>query len=645
MLFSSHNISTSRPSVPSTTLKVLVFVAVALLSLLLLPTPDNAFPYHYEEGTSWTYETLTAEWDFPLYKDEEAVRLEQQNALRSYAPCFRWINNHRQNVPILSAKDMRQVEKGGYDHITVVNNQHRTKAIPISHLYTPKMAYEQTGREMEVSLEYDSLTSAEVYKGIIESVSLTEGAVLKGEIVVEYGQLITPDIYRRLYSLNRLYEQRGLSRRHIVWSYTGRTLLSLIFVGLFVLYMIAFRKPLWEQTRVSLFFCLLIALMEMLSALVLRLTDASLIYILPFAWIPILARMFYDSRTAYFVHLTTIMLVSLSVPDPFLFLLLQLPTGMVAVVSLKDLTRRSQLAFTAIYILLTYAFVYTLYNLMLTGDVSRLDPHIYLYFVLNGLLVITVYSLVYLFEKMFRLVSSLTLVELSNINSDLMQTFAEQAPGTFQHSLQVSNLASEAAKSINADALLMRTAALYHDIGKLAHPGWFIENQNGGDNPLLAMSNRDAAKAVIAHVEEGDRFAREHRLPDVVRMFIRTHHGTSLVRYFYNSEVNRLKAEHLDTETNIREEDFRYAGPKPETKETAILMMADAIEARSRTLDTYTEQSLNDMVEQTVAYQIEDGQLAETPLTFNDLSRIKEVFKERLKSMYHHRIQYPDLNN
>ena len=278
--------------------------------------------------------------------------------------------------------------------------------------------------------------------------------------------------------------------------------------------------------------CLLIALMEMLSALVLRLTDASLIYLLPFAWIPILARMFYDSRTAYFAHLTTIMLVSLSVPDPFLFLLLQLPTGMVAVVSLKDLTRRSQLAFTAIYILLTYAFVYTLYNLMLTGDASRLDPHLYLYFALNGLLVITVYSLVYLFEKMFRLVSSLTLVELSNINSDLMQTFAEQAPGTFQHSLQVSNLASEAAKSINADALLMRTAALYHDIGKLAHPGWFIENQNGGDNPLLAMSNRDAAKAVIAHVEEGDRFAREHRLPDVVRMFIRTHHGTSLVRYF-----------------------------------------------------------------------------------------------------------------
>ncbi len=643
MHFSSLNIPVQHTTASSATLKIIVFAAVALLSLLLIPVPDNGFPYHYEEGEVWTYETLTAEWDFPLYKDEETVRREQQNALRSYAPCFRWTNDHQKNVPILSAKDMRQVEKGGYDHITVVNNQHRTKAIPLSHLYTPKMAYEQTGREMEVNLEYDSLTSAEVYKGIVESVSLTEGAVLKGETVVEYGQLITHDIYQRLYSLDLIYGQRGLSRQHIVWSYSGRSLLALIFVGLFVLYLVTFRKPLWEQTRATLFFCLLIALMELLSALILRLTDASLIYILPFAWLPILTRMFYDSRTAYFVHLTTVMLVSLSVPDPYLFLLLQMPAGMVAVVSLKDLTRRSQLAFTAIYILLAYTFVYTLYNLMLTGDVSRLDPHIYLYFVLNGLLVITVYSLVYLFEKTFRLVSSLTLVELGNISSDLMQTFAEQAPGTFQHSLQVSNLASEAAKSINADALLIRTAALYHDIGKLSHPGWFIENQNGGDNPLLAMSNRDAAKAVISHVEEGERFAREQRLPDVVRMFIRTHHGTSLVRYFYNSEVNRLKDGQPDAAAQVREEDFRYAGPKPETKEAAILMMADAIEARSRTLDSYTEQSLNDMVEQMVAYQIEDGQLAETPLTFNDLSRIKEVFKERLKSMYHHRIQYPDV--
>lgn len=645
MSFSTTNIHWTSSEHSSTTLKIVCYVAIALLSVFLRPAPNSAFPYHYEPGKIWTYETLVAEWDFPIYKDETAFRQEQAEALQSYAPCFRWVNNRRANVPILSARNMRQVEQGGYHHITVVNRTRRTQTIPLSQLYTPKMAYEQTGREMAVNLEYDSLTSAQVKADILESVSPTEGAVMRGEVIAEHGQLLTEETCRRLASLEQIYSDRGFSRQHIIWSYTGRALVAFLLVGLLILFLVAFRQPLWEPLRFTLFLCLLIAMMEALSLLVLRFADASLIYILPFAWIPILVRIFYDSRTAFFAHLTTVMLISLSVPDPYLFVLLQIPIGIVAVVSLKDLTRRSQLAFTAIYILVAYAFLYSFYNLMLAGDGSHLDWHPYLYFALNALLVITVYSLVYVFEKLFRLVSSLTLVELSNISSDLMQTFAEQAPGTFQHSLQVSNLASEAAKSINADALLVRTAALYHDIGKLEHPAWFIENQNGGDNPLTQMSNHDAAQAVISHIKAGEQFAAEHHLPEVVRMFIRSHHGTSLVRYFYNSEVNRLKQAGLNPATHIHEADYRYAGPKPQTKESAILMMADAIEARSRSMETYTEESLNDMVEQMITLQIEDGQLEETPLTFSDLKRIKQVFKDRLKSMYHHRIEYPKVQD
>ncbi len=633
----------SLPVIPSSLIKVLAYMGVVLLAVWLPKRADKSFPYHYEEGMMWTYETLTAEWDFPLYKPNEVVQREQEQALRNYAPCFRWTVNRRNAVPILSARDMRMIEEGNYDHITLVDKHHRTNTLPMSQVYTPKTAFEQTGREMRPTLTYDSLTSAQLYKGLIESVSLTEGAVMKHSVIVEHGQVVTEDIYHVLSSLERIYNERGLSKRHIAWAYAGRGLLALLLVALFVLYLISFRRPLWEQTRPSLFFCLLMAMMEALSLLVLHLTGGGLIYMLPFAWVPILTRIFYDSRTAFFLHLTTVMLVSLSVPNPYLFLLLQVPIGMVALGSLKDLMRRSQLAFTAVYLLLSYAALYTLYNLMLSGSVAFLDWRVYLYFVLNALLVITVYSLVYLFEKMFRLVSSLTLVELSNINSDLMQTFAQQAPGTFQHSLQVSNLASDAAKSIGADALLVRTAALYHDIGKLSHPQWFVENQNGQDNPLLEMTNHDAARAVIAHVEEGERLATEHRIPEVVRQFIRSHHGTSLVRYFYNSEINRLKAAGQDANMVIREADYRYAGPKPQTKETAILMMADAVEARSRSMDTYTEQSLNDMVEQMITVQIEDGQLAETPLTFSDLARVKETFKERLRSMYHHRIQYPEI--
>ncbi len=637
-----NQIRTGGNTIPASTLRVLAYIGVVVISIFLPSASDTIFPYHYEEGKVWSYETLVAEWDFPVYKSEEKLEKERESALQSYVPCFRWVGNQRSAVPILTAKDMRIVEQGNYDHIAVINTNHRTQNIPFSKLYTPKTAYEQTKREMSPTLMFDSVTSAQVRESIIESVTVTEGAVMKDEIIVEHGEMVTSDVYRILSSLERVYADRGLSEQHIAWAYLSRGLLSLLLVGLFVLYLFSFRRWLWEQTRASLFFCMLMGIMEGLSILILHFTNTSLIYIIPFAWIPILVRIFYDSRTAFFLHLTTVMLVSLSVPNPYLFLLLQIPIGMVSVGSLKDLMKRSQLAYTALYIFIAYSVIYVLYNLMVSGDMSFSNWKIYLYFALNSLLVITLYSLVYLFEKMFRLVSSLTLVELSNINSDMMQTFAQQAPGTFQHSLQVSNLSSEAAKSIGADALLVRTAALYHDIGKLSHPTWFVENQTDRENPLLQMTNRDAARAVIAHVKEGEKIAEQHHLPEIVKMFIRTHHGTSLVRYFYNSEKNRLLAEGSST-TSLNDNDYRYPGPKPQTKESAILMMADAVEARSHSMDVYTEQSLSDMVEQMITLQFEDGQLAETPLTFSDLARVKSVFKERLMSMYHHRIQYPEV--
>ena len=245
--------------------------------------------------------------------------------------------------------------------------------------------------------------------------------------------------------------------------------------------------------------------------------------------------------------------------------------------------------------------------------------------------------MIYVFEKLFRLVSNITLIELTNINTEMMQTFAEKAPGTFQHSLQVGNLASEAAKQIGANALLVRTGALYHDIGKLAHPDFYTENQVGGYNPLLAMTNVEAAQQVIAHVLEGERQARHFGLPEVIIQFIRSHHGTTLVRYFYNSEVNKVGV------GNVDETMFRYPGPKPQTKETAILMITDAIEARSRSLSEYTEQSIRAMVEDMVDQQVAQGQFSETPLTFRDLETIKAALIARLITINHHRIAYPTI--
>jgi hypothetical protein len=311
---------------------------------------------------------------------------------------------------------------------------------------------------------------------------------------------------------------------------------------------------------------------------------------------------------------------------------------MVAVSSLNDMTRRAQLLETAAWILLTQTVAYTAITFAQTGVFSSIDPWMYLYFSICALLTVGCYGLIYTFEKMFRFISSITLIELTDINSELLHTLADRAPGTFQHSMQVSNLAADAAKAIGANALLVRTGALYHDIGKISDPLYFVENQTGLDNPLLEMDPRDAAQVVISHVTEGEKIARRNHLPEVVVNFITTHHGTSLVRYFYNTYANAHPGETID------ESLFRYQGPKPSTKEGAILMMADAIEARSRSLTDFSEATIANAVNQMIDSQIADGQYAETPLSFKDVEDIRRVFTARLTAINHHRISYPTLN-
>ena len=632
-------------TIPASILKFSALLSVAVLMVWLSPSKNNAFGYRYAVGKVWTYPTLTADFDFPVYKPTEQVLQEQETALQAFAPCYQLLSNSTPYV--VSADEYDRLNGTGYSRIRVINRRHVAREVPLTDIYTPRSAYEITHREIQPNLSYDSLTSTLLYDNLLQGVSLTEGAVMKGETIIEHGAVITAEHYRKLQSLGKTYTERGISKRHQMLSTASTGVLILLFLLCFAAYLIIFRRSIWEQKRAVLFYSLITAILSSMTVLMLRFfpTSPTLLYVVPYVWIPILVRVFYDSRTAFILHLTNVFIASLVVPEPFLFLLLQLPAGMVAIVSLKDLTSRAQLALTAGYILLCYAGIYTVYHLMLTGSLTHLSWHPYACFGGNAVLIVGVYILIYLFEKLFGLVSSITLIELSNLNSDLMHTFADKAPGTFQHSLQVSSLASDAAKSIGAKGLLVRTGALYHDIGKMAHPDWYVENQGDGPNPLLAMTNRDAARAVIAHVTEGERLARKHGLPEVIVTFIRSHHGTSLVRYFYNSEVNRLHKEHPQENINIPISEYQYPGPRPTTKEEAILMMADAVEARARSLNTYTEQSLREMVEQMVGQQIQDGQFADTPLTFSDVERIKRSFCEKLLSIHHHRIQYPTIEN
>lgn len=629
-----------KPSI-RITLQLLAFATLAALSIYLSPKYSNPFKYHFEIGQPWAYGLVTAESNFAIYKTEAQLQAERQELLRDYTPCYIVDTNTLQsNIYVLPLSEIERIHLLGCTKVSVLYNRIATQ-VPVSNLHTPKEAYEITHKNLLPNLQYDSITSEKWRENLLSSISLTQGAVQAGEKIIDTGEIVTEHTYQILESLRRTIEEKNISHRQSLTSTIGTGLYIVILIVIFALYLFTYRRKLLDNLRNILFFAILMFLMIATAFVILQCASVNYIYLIPFAWAPIIARVFYDSRTAIFMHIITILIISVAVPAPYLFVLLQVITGIVAVISLRDMTQRAQLARTALWTFLTYCVLYTAITMLMSGSLKGIEYNYYIYFAINAVLVICAYGLIFLFERTFGLVSSITLVELTNVNSNLMLEFAEKAPGTFQHSLQVSNLATEAAKRIGAKVLLVRTGALYHDIGKMTHPECFIENQSGV-NPLQSMSYEEAAKVIIEHVTEGERIARKQHLPEVIVHFIRSHHGTSVTRYFYNSAVNRALSEGK-TEADVNKECYTYPGPKPYSKEAAILMMADAIEARSRTLNELTEQSIAIMVDQMIDTQVADGQFSETKLSFKDLEDIRVVFKQKLIEINHHRITYPTI--
>ncbi|MBR1996025.1 MAG: HDIG domain-containing protein [Paludibacteraceae bacterium] len=622
-------------------LQVLSFAALAALSIYLAPKYSNPFKYHFEIGQPWAYGLVTAESNFAIYKTEAQLDIERQEVLRDYTPCYTLDTTAKQHaIYVLPLAEMDKLRSMGCTNVSVIDNRVATQ-VPVSQLYTPKTAYEATAQNIRPNLQYDSITSENMRQNLLSSISLTQGMVQQGEKIIDTGEIVSDRTYQILESLRRTVKEQNISHRQSLTSTIGIAAYIIFLIILFVLYLHTYRRKLLDNLRNTLFFCILMGIIIAISFVVLQHTAVGLIYLIPFAWVPIITRVFYDSRTAIFIHLITTFIVSIAAPAPYVFISIQAIAGIVAVISLRDMTQRAQLAQTALFLFLIYSIIYTATTMLVTGDIMNVEYRYYIYFAINAVLVICAYGLIFLFERTFGLVSNITLVELTNVNSNLMLEFAEKAPGTFQHSLQVSNLATEAAKRIGAKVLLVRTGALYHDIGKMAHPEYFIENQTG-HNPLQSMPYAEAAKVIIEHVTDGERIARKHRLPEVIIHFIKSHHGTSVTRYFYNSAVNQAK-EQGKTAQDVRKEDYAYPGPKPHSKEAAILMMADAIEARSRTLNELTEDSISAMVDQMIDTQVADGQFAETKLSFKDLEDIRIVFKQKLIEINHHRITYPTI--
>ena len=666
--------------------KSLIFIATVSVIVYFLPN-EGKFNYQFDINKPWKYGLLQASFDFPIYKNDIQVQKEQDSILADYQPYFQIDKEAEKNVlsklredynktlrhslpgtdyvryiertlkalyedGIIAGNDLKRMEEDSIIAIRLVDKNVATSRF-IDQLYTVKEAYEYllnadtTHYKKKIlqqcnlndyitpNLVYDEEKSEAAQKDLLSNISWANGFVLNGQKIIDRGEIVDEQTYNILESLRKEWEKRSDSVQEKRLTLAGQILYVGIFLFCFMAYLELFRADYYERKgTLTLLFALIVSFPVLSSIMVEQ--NLSSIYVVPFAMIPIIVRVFLDSRTAFMAHVTIILLCSITLRFPHEFILLQVVAGMVAIYSLRELSQRSQLLRTALVVFISYALLYFAFELIHEDDLTKLNTRMYIYFMINGILLLFAYPLLFLLEKIFGFTSDVTLVELSNINNSLLREMSEVAPGTFQHSLQMANLAAAAANKIGGKSQLVRTGALYHDIGKMVNPAFFTENQSGV-NPHKSLSYEQSAQVIISHITDGLKLAEKHNLPKVIKDFISTHHGRGLTKYFYISYKN----EHPDEE--VDQEKFRYPGPNPFTKEQAVLMMADSVEAASRSLPEYTEESISTLVDKIIDTQVSEGYFKECPITFKDIATVKALFKEKLKTMYHTRISYPEL--
>ena len=485
------------------------------------------------------------------------------------------------------------------------------------------------------NLTYDEERSETEKADILSGIPLASGMVLSGQKIIDRGEIVDDYTYRVLNSFEKETQRRSASVTAIPSTIAGQVLFVSILILLFSTYITLFRRDYLDKPRSITMIYTMITLFPVLVSLMMEHNLLS-VYVLPFSIAPIFIRVFMDSRTAFIAHVTMVLICAAAVKYQYEFIIVQLVAGLIAIYSLRELSQRAQLFRTALLVTIGSCAIYLALQLMQDNDINDMDNSIYKYFAVNGVLLLFAYPLMLVIEKTFGFISSVTLIELSNTSKDLLRQLSEVAPGTFQHSVMVSNLAAEIANKIGAKAQLVRTGAMYHDIGKMKNPAFFTENQVGV-NPLDKMSRIDAAQIVISHVTDGLKLAEKHDLPNVIKDFIKSHHGMGKTKYFYISYKNEHPDEPVDDSL------FTYPGPDPFTREQAILMMADTVEAASRSLTEYTEESISGLVNKLIDQQVEEGHFHTCPITFHDIAVAKQVLTERLKAIYHTRTTYPEL--
>lgn len=663
---------------------VLVCITVAII-VWFLPRNEGRM-YRYDIGKPWMYGSVIAKFDFPIYKTDEAIKHEQDSLLKHFQPYYslnpliekkqveRFLHDYEQGINGLPkeyvgivARQMQEIYQMGIINTNEYNNIFKdstsmirfvsgknAKSLKVSSFYSTIAAYEHIfaneklaaqrailsrcnlNNYIEANIVYDKEKSDAEKNDLLSSIPLASGMVMSGQKIIDRGEIVNDYTCRVLNSFDKEMKRRSSTQDEIMTTFIGQILFVLILVMMFTSYLTLFRKDYFEKPRSITMLYTMITLFPILVSMMMKHNFFS-VYIIPFAMAAIFVRVFMDSRTAFITHVTMILICAAAVKYQYEFIIVQLASGLVAIYSLRELSKRSQIFITAILVTISSCIVYLALQLMQDNQVFNINPSMYTYFIINGIFLLLSYPMMYLIEKMFGFISNVTLFELSNTNKGLLRNLSEIAPGTFQHSITVGNLAAEIANRIHANSLLVRTGALYHDIGKMTNPVFFTENQ-AGVNPHDQLSDLESAQIIISHVTEGLKLAEKFNLPGIIKDFISTHHGTGLTKYFYINYCNEHPDEQVDKEM------FQYPGPNPFTREQAILMMADTVEAASRSLNEYTEESISTLTNKLIDSQVAGGFFRECPITFRDIALAKSVLIERLKSIYHTRISYPHLN-
>jgi putative nucleotidyltransferase with HDIG domain len=663
---------------------ILVVVSTALI-VYFMPRGDE-FGYKYELNRPWNYGLLIANTKFPILKNDSLIHQEKETTMRDFQPYYNYNKVVRDTMMnrlyneaamewqgenstvyvhhiaalldtiykrgVLSGEDYARMKDDEHHKSIRIVKDNEAESVPLSRVFSLRSAYDYIITEdasqysslvlrqfninelIQQNLTYDKLKSETELDENLQNISSYNGFVQAGQKIVDRGETVTDEVYDILRSYEKDYERRNTIETKIPYRSIGQTIFVLVIFVSLITYLSLFRVDYFENVRnvtllfaLPVFFCVVASLMvshKILNA-----------FMLPCCLVPIVIRVFMDSRTAFMFHCGMVLIISMMLTNNYEFIIVQLVAGMVAIQTLRELSQRSQIVRTAFILFLVYVIFYTGYSLHHENDI-KMDTWMYVCFTVNCVLLLFTYPLLWMLEKMFGFTSDVTLVELSNVHNPLLQRMTEVAPGTFQHSMQVANLSAEVANKIGGKAQLVRTGALYHDIGKMERPAFFTENQNGV-SPHKHLTPLKSAEVIIAHVKNGVALADKNHIPDSIKRFITTHHGLGKAKYFYITYKNEHPDEKID------EKVFSYPGPNPSTKEEAILMMCDAVEAASRSLPEYTEDSINQLVDKIIDNQVAEGFFSECSITFKDIATAKMVLKDKLKTIYHTRISYPEL--